>query len=113
MAHFNHPAELQTPILKKAVENIRNTGAVIRTQSPLLNRINDSSDEWAKMWREQVQLGMIPYYMFVVRDTGAQHFYGIPLERAWNIFRGAWKQVSGQIGRASCRERGKSGGRAG
>lgn len=95
MAHFNHPAELQTPILKKAVENIRNTGAVIRTQSPLLNRINDSSDEWAKMWREQVQLGMIPYYMFVVRDTGAQHFYGIPLERAWNIFRGAWKQVSG------------------
>lgn len=95
MAHFNHPVELKTPVVRKAIENIRNTGTIIRTQSPLLYRINDQADVWAEMWKEQVELGIIPYYMFVVRNTGAQHYYGIPLERAWHIFRNAYQQTSG------------------
>ena len=40
-AHFNHPAELSTDVVKQAIERIRNTGAQIRTQSPLLRHIND------------------------------------------------------------------------
>ncbi len=95
MAHFNHPVELKTAVVRKAVENILATGTQIRTQSPLLYRINDCADAWAEMWREQVAMGMVPYYMFMVRDTGAQHFYGITLERAWHIFRDAYQQVSG------------------
>lgn len=95
MAHFNHPVELETPIVQQAIQKIRETGTTIRSQSPLLNRINDDADCWAEMWRKQVELGIIPYYMFVVRDTGAQHFYGIPLEEAWKIFRDAYKQTSG------------------
>ncbi len=95
MAHFNHPRELQTEAVERAVARIRATGAQIRTQSPVLSHINDSSALWAEMWRRQVQLGMIPYYMFVVRDTGAQHYFGVPLERAWEIFRGAYSNVSG------------------
>ena len=50
---------------------------------------------WAKMWTKQVQLGCIPYYMFVVRDTGAQHYFGISLVKAQEIFRNAYKKVSG------------------
>jgi len=50
---------------------------------------------WAKMWQEQVSLGCIPYYMFVVRDTGAQHYFGVSLVKAEEIFRSAFKQVSG------------------
>ncbi len=95
MAHFNHPVEMKTPVVRQAIKNIQATGAIIRTQSPLLNQINDRAEIWAEMWREQVELGIIPYYMFVVRDTGAQHFYGIPLERAWNLFRDAYQQTSG------------------
>ena len=33
--------------------------------------------------------------MFVVRDTGAQHYFGIPLVRAHEIFKDAVKNVSG------------------
>jgi hypothetical protein len=33
--------------------------------------------------------------MFVARDTGAQHYFAVPLVRAWEIFRGAYQQVSG------------------
>ena len=95
MAHFNHPVELSTPAVKEAIRRIRDTGAQIRSQSPLLAGINDSSDTWATMWREQVKLGVIPYYMFLSRDTGAQHYFAVPLEKAHDIFRGAYNQVSG------------------
>ncbi len=95
MAHFNHPVELSTNAVKKAIYNIRKTGAQIRTQSPVLAHINDNPDLWAEMWRRQVQLGCVPYYMFVVRDTGAQHYFGVPLIRAQEIFRDAYQQVSG------------------
>ena len=95
MAHFNHLTELSTNSVKRAIQEVRATGAQIRTQSPLLAHINDDADMWAKMWEKQVQLGCIPYYMFVVRDTGAQHYFGISLAKAQEIFRNAYKQVSG------------------
>jgi len=95
MAHFNHLVELSTDPIKEAIKRIRKTGAQIRTQSPLLAHINDDSSMWAKMWQKQVSLGCIPYYMFVVRDTGAQHYFGVPLVKAEKIFRSAFRQVSG------------------
>jgi len=95
MAHFNHPNELRTDAVKEAIQRVRETGAQIRTQSPLLRHINDDADAWAEMWKEQVNQGCIPYYMFVARDTGAQHYFSVPLVEAWQIFRKAYQQVSG------------------
>ena len=95
MAHFNHLAELKTGAVKLAIKNIRETGAQIRTQSPLLTHINDDADMWAEMWQKQVELGCIPYYMFVVRDTGAQHYFGVSLVKAHKIFQQAIQKVSG------------------
>ena len=95
MAHFNHHRELETDAVKEAVRRIRKTGAQIRTQSPLLNHINNDSEVWAKMWRTQVDMGMVPYYMFVPRDTGAQSYFGVSLEQAHKIYTEAFKSVSG------------------
>lgn len=95
MAHFNHPVELTTKVVKEAVKKILSTGAQIRTQSPLVRHINDCPDTWADMWKKQVDMGMIPYYMFVERDTGAKAHFEMPLERTWDIFRKAYQQVSG------------------
>lgn len=94
-AHFNHPRELSTDAVRKAIARIRSTGAQIRTQSPLLRNINDKPEVWSEMWRKQVDLGLIPYYMFIARDTGAKEFFEVPLERAWQIFRRAYRRVSG------------------
>lgn len=94
-AHFNHPDELMTDAVKKAIGRIRNTGVQIRTQSPLLRNINDNPETWTKMWKEQVRLGLIPYYMFIARDTGSKAFFEVPLAKAWNIFRKAYSSVSG------------------
>ncbi|MBN1667367.1 MAG: hypothetical protein JW862_09765 [Anaerolineales bacterium] len=95
MAHFNHPRELQTEALVEATRRVRATGAIIRTQSALLRHLNDDPQVWKEMWEAQVQLGMIPYYMFIARDTGAQHYFAVPLLRAQQIFREAYRQVSG------------------
>jgi KamA family protein len=95
MAHFNHPVELKTDIVHKAIARIKATGAQIRTQSPVMKHINDHADDWRDMWNEQVKLGCVPYYMFVARDTGAQDYFAIELEKIWKIFRRAYQQVSG------------------
>jgi KamA family protein len=95
MAHFNHPRELEPEPVRRAIARIRQTGAVIRTQSPLLRHINDDPALWAEMWNRQVDLGCIPYYMFLSRDTGAHDYFSVPLVRAWEIFRAAYQRVSG------------------
>lgn len=95
MAHFNHPAELEGYAVEKAIKRILDTGAVIRTQSPVLKHINNDSKIWADMLRKQVKLGCIPYYMFVTRNTGAQHYFSISLIEAWKIFRETYQSVSG------------------
>jgi L-lysine 2,3-aminomutase len=95
MAHFTHPRELETPLVRQAIERIRSTGAVIRTQAPLVRHVNDSAAVWAEMWKKQVALGLVPYYMFVERDTGPKAYFGLPLLAAHDIFRRAFRQVSG------------------
>jgi KamA family protein len=95
MAHFSHPRELEPSMLAQAVRRIRSTGAVIRTQAPLIRSINDDPATWRSMWRTQVRQGMIPYYMFVERDTGPQDYFAVPLARGYEIFRDAYQSVSG------------------
>jgi KamA family protein len=95
MAHFNHWQEMETEAALAAIKRVRDSGAEIRTQSPLLRHINNHPDIWVKMWRRQVALGLIPYYMFIERDTGAQHYFSVPLWEAFNTFRVAFTQVSG------------------
>jgi L-lysine 2,3-aminomutase len=95
MAHFSHPRELEPPLVREAVRRIMATGAVIRTQAPLIRTINDDPATWAAMWRAQVRLGMVPYYMFVERDTGPQDYFAVPLACAYGIFSTAYRQVAG------------------
>ncbi|XVQ10344.1 KamA family radical SAM protein [Spirillospora sp. CA-255316] len=95
MAHFTHPRELEPLVVTEAVRRIRDTGAVIRTQAPLIRTINDDPAAWNAMWRTQTRMGMVPYYMFVERDTGPQDYFAVPLGRAHDIFRDAYKDVSG------------------
>jgi len=95
MAHFSHPRELEPSPVAEAVRRIKSTGAVIRTQAPLIRSINDDPGIWAGMWRAQVRMGMVPYYMFVERDTGPQGYFAVPLARGHQIFRDAFASVSG------------------
>jgi KamA family protein len=95
MAHFSHHREMEPSIAQKAIRRLRDIGVEIRMQAPLMRRINDDPTVWATMWRKGVKLGMIPYYMFISRDTGPQNYFEVSLAQAWRIFRTAYSQVSG------------------
>ncbi|MDA3878760.1 MAG: lysine 2,3-aminomutase [Prolixibacteraceae bacterium] len=95
MAHFNHPRALDTKAVSDAINRILSTGAQIRTQSPVLNHINADGEVWGEMWSKQVNMGLIPYYMFVARDTGAQDYFAVTLDKAIKIYNDAYTHVSG------------------
>jgi KamA family protein len=95
MSHYSHPRELETAVAQAALWRIQQTGAIVRCQAPLIRRVNDSERTWADMWRLQVRLGALPYYMFVERDTGPKNYFEVPLARAVEIFSDAYRLVSG------------------
>jgi len=95
MAHFSHPRELEPALVATATRRIRAAGGIIRTQAPLIRTINDDAACWSQMWRTQLRLGLVPYYMFVERDTGPQGYFAVSLARAAQIFRDAYSSVSG------------------
>jgi KamA family protein len=95
MSHYSHPRELEPKVARKALRRIRDTGAVVRCQAPVIRHVNDSAETWAQLWRQQVRLGAVPYYMFLTRDTGSRAYFEVPLARAHRIFWDAYRQVSG------------------
>ena len=100
MAHYSHPRELSTGVFDLAIRKIQQTGDTIRPQAPLIRKVNDYPDIWAAMWQKHVDLGIIPYYMFVERDTGPRRYFDVPLHRALDIFTRGIRQVSG-LGRTA------------
>jgi len=95
MSHFSHYRELETDAVTHALKRITSTGAIVRCQAPLIRHINDKADIWARMWEKQVQVGAIPYYMFIERDTGPKEYFSVDLPTAFDIFTEAYSKVSG------------------
>ncbi|WUS98107.1 lysine 2,3-aminomutase [Streptomyces sp. NBC_00708] len=95
MAHFSHPRELETDLARRAIARIRSTGALVYCQAPLIARVNDDADVWARMWRAELAVGAVPYYMFVERDTGPYDYFRVPLARAAEIYRDAYATLPG------------------
>jgi L-lysine 2,3-aminomutase len=95
MAHFCHPRELEPTVTQHALRAVRDSGATIRCQAPIVRHVNDSVDAWADLWRQEVRLGAVPYYMFVERNTGPNSYFEVPLLRAEEVYRKAFRQVSG------------------
>ena len=95
MGHFSHTREISTPIAQEAIRRLRDAGCEIRMQAPIIRHVNDSPQVWANLWRRGVRLGMVPYYMFVSRDTGPKNYFEVSLAESLRIFRKAYSQVSG------------------
>jgi L-lysine 2,3-aminomutase len=98
MAHIGHARELGTKKVEDAINRIQKESfATIRSQSPIMRGINDDADVWAEKWRKEVNMGIIPYYMFMARDTGAQQYFEVPLVKAQKLYSDAIRKSSGLI----------------
>jgi KamA family protein len=95
MAHFSHPREVDQPVTGEAIRRILSTGAQVFCQAPLIARVNDDAAVWNDLWRREFRLGMVPYYMFVERDTGPHDYFKVPLHRAVQIFQDAYRDLPG------------------
>jgi KamA family protein len=95
MAHLDHWQELESEVVEMAIRNINNTNTVIRGQAPILAKINDKPEILSRLWEKQVSLGIIPYYIFIERDTGAKNHFNVPLVQAYEIYKQAILRVSG------------------
>jgi KamA family protein len=95
MAHITHHRELATETVKQAIARIRSTGAVIRCQSPLARHINDSAGILWELWREEVRLGLVPYYLFFDDSSNLNNYFKIPIEKALNLYKSSQMELSG------------------
>lgn len=94
-AHFTHPKEMESEDVKKAIKRIRATGTVIRSQGPLVKGINDTEADWSSLWTQQIQQGILPYYMFIEADHHPENCFRIPLSQCLKIFQEAQKKTTG------------------
>ena len=95
MAHFNHVREMAPAAVRQAISRVQEAGATVRLQAPALKHINDRAEQWRSLWTQAVNLGCIPYYMFVERDTGPKGYFDLPLVKLHQIFVEAYSSVSG------------------
>jgi len=99
MAHFNHPREL-TPVAVDALELLRDSGAIIVNQTPLLRGINSDPAVLTTLFQKLSFIGVPPYYVFQCRPTRGNRHFEIPVEEAYGIFERAKANCSGLAKRA-------------
>ena len=72
--HVNHPRELSAE-LREALAALAATGARLLNQSVLLRGINDEAPILARLSRELLDAGVLPYYLHALdRARGTAHF---------------------------------------
>jgi L-lysine 2,3-aminomutase len=95
MSHISHARELRTEVVRQALQRIRSTGAVIRSQCPIIKGLNDSKEAWIELLRREIYLGIVPYYMFIESSETLNQAFKIPLASALRIHQDAQFALSG------------------
>jgi lysine 2,3-aminomutase len=99
MAQFNHPREL-TETAIKALDALRDAGAIVVNQTPLIAGVNDSPPVLAELFRQLSFVGVSPYYVFQCRPTIGNRLFTVPLETSFRIVHEAFSLCSGLAKRA-------------
>ncbi len=99
MAHFNHPRELTSQAIE-ALDRLRDAGAIIVNQTPLIRGINSDPKVLTELFRKLSFIGVPPYYVFQCRPTLGNRHFELPLEKAYEIFERAKIGCSGLAKRA-------------
>lgn len=91
---INHPKEL-TDEARKALKKLISSGAVILNQTPLLKGVNDNPKVMAELLNILSSLNIAPYYIFQCRPAKGNSSFSIPIEKGYEIFEKAKRNLSG------------------
>ena len=94
VTHFNHPHEITRESIR-ALDTLREAGAVLAVQSPLLAGINDDPEVLSELFNRLAHLGVTPYYLFQGRPTAGNEGFKVEMERGFRIFEEAKVTMSG------------------
>lgn len=94
MTHFNHPREL-TPESTRALAAVREAGALMVVQTPLLGGVNDDAVVLSELFNRLSYLGVPPYYVFQGRPTEGNEGFKVPIERGFAVVENAKKRMGG------------------
>lgn len=97
MAHITHPRELSTDAAVEAIKRIQSTGTVIRSQAPMMRNINDNVQIIQQLLKEEVKLGIVPYYLYLDADSGPREYFRVPFASAFKIIKDAQQNLSGFV----------------
>jgi len=99
MLHFNHPREL-TPEAIRGIALLHDARVVTANQTPLLRGVNDDPAVLAELLNRLSDVGVPPYYVFIVRPTRGNKHFQVPVEQALEVFDQAQMNSSGLALRA-------------
>ncbi|MFW3146128.1 MAG: KamA family radical SAM protein [Thermoplasmatota archaeon] len=91
---INHPRELTKQSIR-ALNMLREAGAVLSNQTPILRGVNDDKEILKELFNKLAAVGVPPYYVFQCRPTVGNQPFKVPIEEAYRIFEEAKAEVSG------------------
>ena len=94
VTHINHVKEL-SPEAREALTSLVEAGLPVHVQTVLLKGINDSAETLALLFRECLNLGLSPYYLFQLDLAPGTAHFRVPLKRGLAIYRELGQQISG------------------
>lgn len=94
MTQFNHPRELTREAIE-AVNLLKDAGAMLCNQTPLLRGINDSPETLGELLDRLSFVGVTPYYVFQNRPVSGNRKFAVPIEEGYEIFTKAISNISG------------------
>jgi len=94
MLHINHPREL-TKQSRQALKILRQSGAALVNQTPLIRGVNDDPRVLADLFLQLNVLDIPPYYIFQCRPTLGNKTFAVPIAKGWDILEKAKDIVYG------------------
>jgi lysine 2,3-aminomutase len=83
--HINHPRELSAPARQTLAACVEG-GIPVHVQTVLLRGVNDDAGTLALLFRECLNLGLSPYYLFQLDLAPGTAHFRVPLERGLALY---------------------------
>jgi len=94
VTHINHAKEL-SPDTRTALASLVEAGIPVHVQTVLLKGINDNAETLALLFRECLNMGISPYYLFQLDLAPGTAHFRVPLKKGLAIYRELERHISG------------------
>ncbi len=105
MSHFSTPREVLNPVSIAAIRRLRLYGAVVKSQSPMMNHISLFADEngivdiersaqnWIDLGNVFAMLSIGFHSIYCARPTGEHHYFTVPLSEINKVFSQVYRSL--------------------